>query len=856
MKKSKLLLCAITVLFFLVCMPTNTFAKANNSSPMGTGPALFAEEKDKDVENDAFTVTVDPGLDGVVVEGKSMPVTVTVGNFSGVDVSGILRITLPSTYDHNSLAYERAVAIPNGGEKSISFLLPKMDTSFIRVELENERKKILFSIQEKPQILTVGQNAVVGILSNDYSGLNYFDGAAIDTISGITSAKIIQLTADNIPETGEGLSTCHYILIDQYNTSQLSEKQRNAIAAWVSNGGMLILGTGSKASVVLEGFQDSLCPLTPGELTKQDMTLMNSVNGETKSVDSVALNQAGVAMQDAGWQDVEGGIATGGSAWLAGYGAGTVLVLSYDLAMEPITSWNEKGILAANILANAGNEDIYDTMLYGGVTQYNYDGYQMEESVRGVDRNKVPNPLLYAGVYLVYVICIGPVAYLILKAKDKREKMWLVMPVIAFGFTIVVFATSMLYRIHKPFIGSVAIVEYSNGPINTRNYMSVRSPKGKEYVIDFADGYQSMQTWADDYMGYSNVGTTDYTCAVRQEGTAVSLYVKQTKAFEEQNLMTQKEEFQVGSGFATNLTCDLSGFEGTITNNTGYDLQNVVACYNEQYIFVGAMKDGETATLERKQLSSLNNVYYDMEQWMEKLPNDMPFLVNSEEAHALKDNQNIYKVMESRANQLSINQGMIFGMIENYDDAFVKKNNVKTYSAAVAVSYFNQVVEEYQNSSFILDDINMYMVGGDHVPYTSDYPLDFDYFYDTEDLDMYGEEEKEVLYDFGTLNLKGAMLLNLNYIPEDLTGDTGDSGEEDDLGDVYDNIYGDGVQYCKLQLYNYTTGAYEDAFVDGTVEDLTPYLNEQNWMQIRYYTDDADAWNCYAPQLYLVGGED
>lgn len=847
MKNRKLLLSITTALLFLACMPAAVFAETNNGLSAGTGKVLFEEEKDKDVENDAFTVTVESGLDGAVVEGKSMPVTVTVGNFSGVDVSGTLRIIIPASYDHSSLAYDRTVAIPNGGEKSISFLLPKMDTSFIRVELENERGKILFSRQERPVVMPVGQNAVVGILSNDYSGLNYFDGAAIDTNAGITSARIIQLTADNIPDTGEGLSTCHYILIDNYNTSQLSEKQRNAIATWVSNGGMLILGTGSKASVVLEGFQDSLCPLTPGELSKQDMTILNSVNGETKQVDSVAFQQSGTALQDVGWVDVQNSIAAGGFAWQRGYGSGTILVLSYDLAMEPIAGWNEKEILASNILANAGSEDIYNVMLYGGLTQYDYDSYSMEEAVRGVDRNKVPNPLLYAGIYLIYVLCIGPVAYLILKAKDRREKMWLVMPAIALVFTVVVYATSMIYRIHKPFIGTVAIVEYNNGPINTRNYMSVRSPKGKEYVINFAEGYQSMQTWADDY-GYQNNGSTDYTCAVRQEGTSLQLDVKQTAAFAEQNLLTQKEEYQAGSGITANLNCDLSGFDGTITNNTGYDLKNVVACYNEQYIFAGSMKAGETITLERNQLDSMSNVYYDLRQWMEKSPDDV--LIFSDEYRDLMDNQNVYQLMDSRANQLSMNQGMVFGMIENYDKALVKGSDVKIYSTAVAVSYFNQVVEEYQNSSFIVDDINTYMVGGDFISYSSDYPKDFSYFYDTEDLDMLGEREKEVLYDFGTLNLKGATLLNLNYVPENPAVDTSDPDN-----DVDPEVFG-GNEFCKVQLYNYTTQTYEDAFIEGTVEDLSPYLNEQNWMQVRYYTDGADEWNCYAPQLYIVGGED
>lgn len=838
MKKRKLLLSVLTALLVLLYMPA----------------VSYAEESDKDVENNDFTVTVETGLDGIAVEGKAMPVTVTISN-TGKDFSGILRIAIPASYSQKSLAYEKAVAIPSGGTKSISMLLPDIDTSaFLRIELENEKGKILYSQQEKYVSIVVGESVVVGILSSDYSGLNYFDGATVSTGNGMASAKIIQLTADNIPDIGEGLAACHYILIDNYNTSQLSEEQRNAIAAWVSNGGMLIMGTGSKASVVLEGFRDSLCPVTTGSLEKRDLLLVNGISGDAISVDSIGLTADG-------WQDVQGDIAIGASAWKCGYGNGSVLILSYDLAMEPISSWNEKELLASGVLGNAGNDNIYSSMFYK--KNELYDTRRMDDAVNGVDRNKIPNALLYAGVFLVYVICMGPVAYLVLKAKDKREKMWFVMPGVALVFTIVVYATSMLYRIHKPFIDAVSIVEFNNGPVMTKTYMTVQSPKGKAYTIDFADGYRNMESWSDD-VSYSDVGQTNYSYAVRQEGESVQLRVNPTMAFTKQNLVSQKEEFRAGTGIVTELECTLSGFEGTVTNNTGYDLKNVVICYNNNYAFLGAMKNGETVTVQKNQLDALSNVsvyslFYSLyngsyngtsvHKWMEQGPDNNFLFSGSEENRLLKDNANVYAIMRERVGGLAMNQGMVFGMIENYDEELVKGKNTTVYSTEVAVSYFNQVVEEYQNYSLFINDINDYMVGGDKIPYTSNYPEGFDYFYDLDDLDLYGETEKEVLYDFGNLNLQGAQLLNMDYVSSYLDADD----KNKDYG--YESSWYD-VSYCEVQLYNYDIQTYEDAFDEsGCVSDLTPYVNEEGWMQVRYYTDDPDAWNYYAPHISLIGGE-
>jgi hypothetical protein len=207
-----------------------------------------------------------------------------------------------------------------------------------------------------------------------------------------------------------------------------------------------------------------------------------------------------------------------------------------------------------------------------------------------------------------------------------------------------------------------------------------------------------------------------------------------------------------------------------------------------------------------------------------------------------------------------MNQGMVFGMIDGYEADLVQNYGTKVYSAGVAVSYFQKVAEEYQNYSVFIDDINDYMVGSSNIRYTEDYPDGFDYFYDTSDLDMYDETEMEVLYDFSGLDMTGAQLINHNVqVITDL--DDVDVDDFDSVSDYYDYInnlmedYSD--DYASVQLYNYTTQQYEDVFTGGnnTVTDLTPYVNENGWMQVRYYVDDIDGWGYMAPSISLIGGE-
>lgn len=819
---------------------------------------VYADESDKDVDYNGFIVTTEVGLDGIAVEYRATPVTVTVKNV-GSDFEGTLRVILPATYNQKSLAYEKSVTVPSGGEKTFSVLLPDIqDTSFLRVELENTRGKILYSRAQTYNSNLQGQEAIVGVLSSDYTGLNYFDGVTITAGNfGVLSSKILQLTADNIPETAAGLDTCDYILIDNYNTSQLSEAQRKAIMAWVNNGGILILGTGSKASVVLEGFQDTLGPISVGNLGKNSLSVYANDDFSVDQVDIAELSLNN-------WMDVQYDIAFGAPAWKSTYGGGSVVVLSYDLAMNPIANWKQgRGQLAMNLLSSSGTDEVYARI--AGSRSDKYDVYDIDSVVTNVDRNKIPNSFLYGLIFLVYVVAIGPVSYLVLRAMDKREKLWIVMPAVALGFTMIILITSMGYKIHKPFIDELSIVEYNNGLTSTISYMSIQSPKGREYDVDLNEAYQEVASWNQD-VDYSSVAKTDYEFAIADKGDHLMLHMAQNMAFTRQNLMAKKHEYTENAGLTTQFECSLKGVEGEVVNETGYDLKNVVVCYGDKYIFVGDMKNGAHETVTLGQNHDISNVgMYDVSSWMDQTPDymsDFRRMFRKSDAYvALEINQTTYRMIRDNVGNLELYQGMVFGMIENYDPELTDSSKVKVYSAGMAISYFQQVPEEYQSYSVFVDDINDYMVGGDKISYSADYPEGYSYFYYPEDRDMYGEPMMEVLYDFSSLDTRGAFLLNNDIkLSEDADMDE-DIPDDIDIYDYYNYMAEydyDDSNYASVELYNCETNQYDPVFTNGNnaVTDLRPYIDSNGWMLIRYTDDNTSGYyECYGPHISLIGGE-
>lgn len=827
---------------------------------------VYAAEEDKDVENNNFIVNVEVGIDGVAVEYRATPVTVTVRNL-GADFEGTLRVVLPATYDQKSLAYEKMVTVPSGGEKTFSVLLPDIqNTSFVRVELETTKGKLLYSGRQSYYSSGRGQDAIVGVLSSDYTGLNYFDGVTITAGSyGVLTAKLLQLTADNIPEISAGLETCDYIIIDNYNTSQLTDEQCKAIVSWVNNGGVLILGTGSKASVVLEGFRDTIVPGAIGSLTKNNLTVYANDTYTVEGVDTAELSMEN-------WIDIESYVAAGAPVWQSSYGGGSVAVLSYDLAMNPVANWKVgRGQLAMNILSYASSDEQFSRMT-GSSAYDKYDEYDIDSIVTHVDRNKIPNSFLYGFIFLIYVVVIGPVAYLVLRAMDKREKLWIVMPCVALGFTMIILLTSMMYKIHKPFIDELSIVEFNNGLKSTISYMSIQSPKGREYDVDLNEVYQEVAAWNQD-VEYGKVGSTDYEYTIRDRGDHLSLHMAQAMAFTRQNLLAEKQEYSGQAGLVPNLTCSLNGMEGDVYNGTGYNLKNVVICYSDKFVFIGDMKNGDTAAIhlrDNEDVSIVSSWYVDY--WMDKTPDDLgelrSLIRQSDEYVDLTINQSAYRMIHDNVYNLELYQGMIFGMIDDYDPELTDSSKVKVYSAGMAVSYFQQIPEEYQQYSMFIDDINDYMVGGDQIPYSSDYPEGYSYFYDTNTRDMYAETSMEVLYDFSSVNRKGAFLLNNDVSPEDEETpdyedlDITDFDDYQDYIDYVTQMYNYGVtNYASVELYNWQSEQYDKVFGNGNqvVTDLEPYVDINGLLLIRYTCDYAidpnGYYECYGPHISLIGGE-
>lgn len=774
---------------------------------LGISSSVYARTN---YDKDDFTVTVQYGLDGIAKPDVTIPVSVKIEN-QGEDYSGIVRLVLPDANNGEGVAYEKEVSVASNTSKTVTMSIRSVGAlNTLKVQLVDEKDEIIYSEKIKTNLGQSGDYAVLGILSDDFSALNYFDGVLIDNNYYYGNTKTAELNADIIPENGEGLAICNYILINDYNLDQLSDAQQTALANWVKNGGILIFGTGSKASTVFGNLNGELIQVNTGELHKAELAIYSSTGDTNTPIEADVVD---IQMEKS--LSITG-VVQGADIYQETIGKGCVVVAEFNFGLEPIASWAERKTMGEQLLETIGND--YTNKLLSGTSDSN-SSYELAEAIDSVDANKAPSTLLYALLFLVYVIVVGPIVYLILKVKDKREHIWIAIPIVSMLFTLLVFLSSLFYRINKPFLNEFMLVEYGEDSATTNVYFSLQSPKSKEYTVFLNQEYDHIEPLAtQSYYGIiEDKFNNSYASSIQQGNGETAITTMKAQAFQKNYYTASKVDAEETGRIDVDVNGGLDGVTGKVTNNTGHTLLNAVLYYNGKYQYLGDLEDGDIVNVNPNQQQVLANVYsYNIgDYWLE---GQDTFGRSREERKEYNRKTAIYEYIRTMLDyQSDYSEGIVFGIMEDYSAPITENSKVKEYQGAVAVRYFKEEIAEY---------------GGIYIDNMNDFAQDNGKDWNGEDCISW-EQSLEVNYQLPAYALEGHL-----YATEH-------SGN-DNYADADANVY----------LYNFTTSNYDQVFVDtNRIANMIDYISGEGTIRIRYDAPSADDYTIQLPQIALIGGQ-
>ncbi len=579
-------LIAAFIVFFLALVPVmyvncgNARAKDEQVRyPDGNGEVFFSTDDKK------INASMTFGFDGMTKVGRNIRTRTLLEN-SGDDFSGKLRIIFHMGAMDAAMV-QRSFSLASGESKNleIPFSFDQDEIVWFRAEIVDGGGKTIGGVPIRAQLESDTSQAYIGVLSKDASKLKYFNKNMASKNNREDIGRVFELAADDIPTDARLIDTLDVIVIDNFDTESLSEEQTDCIREWVEGGGTLFLGGGQGAAGTLEVFSKSMLNGVIGR-PKNVMTDFG-LREENKSA-SVEMTIADVKIEGAK------SVLSDGHRTLAsmvGRGDGNIIVSNFSLALGEGIPEAFKSTVVSTMFDNlSGFKKMQLSSGYSSYDNYHATAVQLNE----VDA--LPNAALYAALLVAYALLAGPIAYVLLKKKDKRIMLWIEVPALAVLFSVIIYVIGGGTRVQKPYANYVSTIDVSSADASesgATTVFAIANSLNKPYSVDMGDKFNVAvrPDMEGAYYGSYKDAPNDYAYGVEYGADGAKLIMNKMNVFRSAYFETKGESGLKGT-VDVKISKNDGKISGRVVNNMSCDLTDCVIYYDNDFIKIGEIKQG------------------------------------------------------------------------------------------------------------------------------------------------------------------------------------------------------------------------------------------------------------------------
>ncbi len=604
---------------------------AQGSTQMASA-SIKIKELDKEgkikISKDDISATVRLGCKGKAKYNRNIRADAVIEN-KGSDFTGKFRVEYARTDSDGYVAIQKEFVVASGESKKVQFTLPTIaEDRNIRVSICDQEDDIICSeyvnLNYKDNIDTL----YIGTLSDSQDSLKYIaSGLAADKTSFAASDEgiIFELLDEDITEDYKMVDILDVIIIDNFDTGKFSKGQISAIKKWVNKGGTLFLGSGADAGKVLDAFSGTLLKGTIGSaesirtnfgVTREELTRLLGENLANKRV-PLDITQISIKGSKP--------VLTDGSNKLASvkeYGSGNIITAEFSLALSEEASRLYGPVIVDVIRNNISEQRKQSLGLSNGYYQrQSYSEVYMNESdvLNLNSTDSLPNLKLYAVILLVYVFLAGPLSYIILKKKDKRNLLWFIVPVISVVFSVTIYLIGTSTRIQKPFINYCSAIELPEKG-NTRNNVNTlftitnasskayeaMLPKNTDIAPSTLNGYYSSAYYS------SNNEAGEYDYGIEYGANNIKLRMNNLSAFESVPFKMDNKSNSTGT-VEVNVQKTDDKISGFLTNKMSCGLEDCIFYCNGTLFYIGSIPSGKSIDISKQKSFKESNYSYSFE---------------------------------------------------------------------------------------------------------------------------------------------------------------------------------------------------------------------------------------------------
>ena len=530
-----------------------------------------------------ISIVVKVGYSSFVKAQQWMPVTINLSN-QGQDVNGTLEVTAAigpgqSGQPFESVIYQTPVSLPAGATKNLrTYLVEDQVPSTVSVRLVASGRVLASADSQTNQAAT----QLIGVLSDQNAAFDGFSAVH----PGSIAANVVHLTLEDVGDSAILLRAFDLIAIDDFATDTLTAAQRSALTDYVQNGGELLLGTGASWRKTLAGVSAEILPM--------------QIGGTTTLSPAPALDML------PGVEVATGSLNPAAQAWLSGgnrpllaerfVGGGSVTLATFDWTQEPIASWGGastllRQILVRTVFATASSQNVNFGGPFGSSgTSVTERSSGLSQALSNLPALDLPSLVVIGLLVLTYVLLVGPINYLALRALHRRALAWVTVPLIAIIASAGAFGTGVFTKGRSVQTNQVSIIHLQPGwdRAYEESYTGILTPTRGDYQVTVA-GAPLLISPTSSYTGGIN---TDLIRVGSNNSVALpSMTAYTLRGFATEGLVSAPQ--LTGTASLSN-----GKLHGTIRNLSSLPFTDAVVLAGDGYQILPTLAAGATATFD------------------------------------------------------------------------------------------------------------------------------------------------------------------------------------------------------------------------------------------------------------------
>lgn len=529
------------------------------------------------------------GFNGYIRTGELVSFKVEIEN-PGAEIKGTLKIS--SNQNGAQVVFSREVVLPPGSRKSFSMYVSDDQSQSFNLRLVSGGKEIASSrirVNRLPP-----QEMMLGVLSSNPSALNQL--GALKLPGNAQRVTVIHLDAEDIPTDPLMLESIDVLVLSDFSSRSLKAEQISGIQSWVEGGGLLVSCGGASWQKTLASLPPELLPVqTAASIQVNRLPGLEKWTGQKLPAgNNIIISQ---------------GQPTGGTTLVSSnnlpilveskMGHGNVYYLAFDPGASPFENWAGNESLWLNIFTRS---DPHQMISASNSRSMMMDRrYDMNWALRSIPASDLPSRGGLGVILLVYILILGPIAYLLLKKFDRRELGWVVIPLTAVLLFSATYVIGFKGKGRDVFTRVISIVEMEPGFNYARvtSYIGAFAPTHRQYSINLTGNRLVNVLPIDSYRdrGMMTGSTQLPVMATVKQGKDTTVDFGDLSRWSTRSIQTRSSIYKPGT-IEANLHTEGNRIRGTVTNNTSQALSECAVYSRYGYQKLNKLKPGETAEVD------------------------------------------------------------------------------------------------------------------------------------------------------------------------------------------------------------------------------------------------------------------